>query len=85
MLNRTNNALLKIKKTLLDLKISTKIMLFYFVLLIFSVFLSSVLYQKIYSNIMSSKVSEVSLQALYSINSNIDSMIENSKNLSKAL
>lgn len=75
----------KIRDTFLNLKISTKIMLFYLVLLIFSVVLSSVLYQKIYSNIMSGKVSEVSLQTLYSINSNIDSMIGNSKNLSKII
>lgn len=75
----------KLKKGFLDLKISTKLMLFYCVLLIFSVLLSSILYQKIYSNIMSAKVSEVSLQTLYSINSNIHSMIENSKNLSKVI
>lgn len=75
----------KIRDTFLNLKIGTRIMLFYFVLLIFSIVLSSVLYQKIYSSIMSSKVSEVSLQTLYSINSNIDSMIENSKNLSKVI
>lgn len=85
MLLDSNIAFAKIKKRFLNLKIGTKIMLFYFVLLVFSIILSSILYQKIYSNIMSKKVSEVSLQTLYSINSNIDSMLENSKNLSKVI
>ena len=55
MLLETNSVLLKIKKKFFNLKISTKIMLYYFILLIFSVILSSILYQNIYSNIMSQK------------------------------
>ncbi len=69
----------------MNLKISTKLMIFYFVLLIFSVLLSSALYRNIYSTILSKKVSEVSLQTLYSINSNINSIIQNADNLSKVL
>ncbi len=75
----------KISRRFANLKISTKIMLFYFALLIFSVALSSILYQKIYSDIMYRKVNDVSIQMLYSINSNIISMIENANNLSKVI
>ncbi|MCX7708504.1 MAG: sensor histidine kinase [Clostridia bacterium] len=85
MLNIFKGGYKIIKEKIADLKISTKIMLFYFVLLIFSFALSSVLYQKIYSNIMSQKVSDVSIQTLYSINANIVSMIENANNLSKVI
>lgn len=75
----------KAKSKFSNFKISTKIMIFYCAVLIFSIMLSSVLYQRIYSNILSSKVSEISLQTLYSINSNIESMIENCKNLSTVI
>lgn len=85
MIIESGNIFVRTRKRFMDFKISTKIMLFYFIVLIFSVVLSSVLYQNIYSNIMSDKVSDVSMQTLYSINSNIDSMIENSKNLSKVI
>lgn len=61
----------------MDFKISVKIMLVYFLILIISVFLSSLIYQKIYYNITSKKVSEISLQTLYSIKSNINSMLDN--------
>ena len=73
------------KKRLTDLRISTKIMLFYFLLLMFSITVSSFLYQKIYSNIISDKVSEMSIQTLYSISANIDTMLENVNNYSKAI
>lgn len=74
-----------IKNKFSNSKISTKIMIFYLLLLILSVVSSSMLYQNFYSNTMRAKVGEVSLQTLYSINSNIDSMIENSKNLSTVI
>lgn len=75
----------KARERFADFKISTKIMLFYFVLLIFSIAMSSMLYQKIYYSIMSQKVSDVSIQTLYSINSNIVSMIDNANNLSRVV
>jgi two-component system, sensor histidine kinase YesM len=67
----------KIQKKYMNLKISTKIMLIYLLFLIFSVSLSSFVYQKIYYDITSKKVSDLSLQTLYSIKSNIYSMIDN--------
>lgn len=85
MLLKLRQIFKKIRSKFLGLKISTKIMLFYFALLIFSILLSSALYQNFYSDIMSRKVSEVSLQTLYSINSSISLMVENSKNLSKVI
>lgn len=73
------------QKRTASLKISTKIMLFYFLLLMFTILVSSFLYQKIYSNIISAKVSEMSVQTLYSISANIDSVIENADNYSKTI
>ncbi len=73
------------QKRMTSLKISTKIMLFYFLLLMFTILVSSFLYQRIYSNIISAKVSEMSVQTLYSISANIDSVIENADNYSKTI
>ncbi len=75
----------KMKDRFGNFRISTKIMVFYSILLVFSVLSSSILYQKIYSGTMRAKVSNVAIQTLSSINSNIDSMIENSKNLSTVI
>lgn len=66
-----------IRKKYLDLRISSKIMLIYFIFLLFSTSLSGWLYQKISYDITADKVSELSLQTLYSIKSNIDSMLDN--------
>lgn len=74
-----------IQKRMTDLKISTKIALFYFLLLMFTIAVSSFFYQRIYSNIISGKVSEMSMQTLYSISVNIDTVIENADNNSKAI
>lgn len=75
----------RVKQILADAKISTRIMIFYGSLLIFSVVLSSVIYQNVYKRTISQKVSSVSMQTVYSISSNIDAMIENAKNLSKVI
>lgn len=75
----------KIRNKLSTFKISTNIMIFYCMVLVLSLTLSSALYQNIYSGILSRKVSEASLQTLYSINSNIESMIESCKNLSTVI
>ena len=82
---KPNKVVAKTKKRFANSRISTKIMVFYSILLVFSVLSSSFLYQNIYSNTMRAKVSEVSIQTLSSINANIDSMIENSKNLSTVI
>lgn len=75
----------KNKKSYMDMKLSTKILTFYSGVLLFSVVLSAFIYQNVYNSTMSKKVSEVSVQTLYSISSNILSMIENAKNLSKVV
>jgi two-component system sensor histidine kinase YesM len=67
------------------MKIRTKITLFYLLLLIFSVIVSNFLYQKIYADITSRKVSQVSLQMLQSINKNVDSVIDMVNAQSKAV
>lgn len=66
-----------IKKLILNQRISAKITVFYLLLLIFTMFSSSFLYEKIYSNIISKKVSDISIQTLYSINSNINTLVNN--------
>ena len=75
----------RIRKKYMDLKLSTKILTFYSGVLLISVVLSTLIYQNVYNSTMSKKVSEVSVQTLYSISSNILSMIENAKNLSKVV
>lgn len=75
----------KVKQKFADLKVRTKIMVFYCTLQIFSVLLSAFIYQTIYNFTISKKVSDVSLQTLYSISSNIDSIIENARNLTTVI
>lgn len=74
-----------IKKKILDLKISTKITLFYFILVVFTLLISAFLYQRMYTKVMSDKVSEVAMQNLYSVNSNINSIIDNVNSYSKMI
>jgi two-component system sensor histidine kinase YesM len=75
----------KIKRVYRDSKISTKIMTIYSAILILSVMLSAFIYQNIYNRTLSKKISEVSVQTLHSISSNIFSMVDNAKNLSKVI
>lgn len=60
-------------------------MTIYSAILILSVILSGFIYQKIYNRTLSEKVSQVSVQTLHSISSNIFSMLDNAKNLSKVI
>ncbi|QGQ97719.1 HAMP domain-containing protein [Paenibacillus psychroresistens] len=73
----------KIQKRISDFKIGFKIALFYLMITIISISVSSYLYQKIYLNVTLSKVSEVSVQTLNSISSNIDLMMDNVNNYSQ--
>lgn len=75
----------KALKKFADLKISIKFSIFYFLLLIVSITLSNFLYQKIYSNIALKKVSNVSVQTLYSIKTNINLLVNNISNCSKMI
>lgn len=75
----------KIKNLYRNSKISTKIMTIYSAILILSVILSAFIYQNIFNRTLSEKVSQVSVQTLHSISSNIFSMLDNAKNLSKVI
>jgi|LSQX01.2.fsa_nt_gb two-component system sensor histidine kinase YesM len=75
----------KIKSKIMDLKISTKIMLFYFILFLFTLLVSVLLYQRMYVSIMSDKINQVSMTTLYSINTNFNSTIENVNNYSRMI
>lgn len=68
-----------------DLRISARLALFYLLILIVSMTLSNILYQEIYSNITLNKVSEVSVQTLYSIRANLNLMVNNINNYSKII
>jgi two-component system, sensor histidine kinase YesM len=74
----------KIFKSANDLKNITKMMGYYILLLIISILLSNILFEKIYSGITSKKISDLSMQTLYSVN-NITSLIKNAGNLSKVI
>lgn len=71
--------------SLSDLKIRTKINLFYLLLLLFSLAISNYLYQRFYDSITSQKVSEVSVQMLYLINQNLNSIIDTANRQSKLI
>ncbi len=75
----------KLERILMDAKIGTKIMVYYGILLILSIVISSSLYQKINASIMANKVSDVSIQTLHSISANIDSLVDSVNSYSKML
>ncbi|TCL71573.1 two-component system sensor histidine kinase YesM [Hydrogenispora ethanolica] len=68
-----------------NLRIAAKIMIFYFLLLVFTISISSFLYQAINARIMSEKISEVSVQTLRSINLNINLLMDTVNNYSKMI
>ena len=68
-----------------DLAIGTKVTLYYLGLLTLSIAISGFLYYRINMNIMSRKVSDISLQTLGSISANIYSVIDNVNNYSKGV
>lgn len=67
------------------MKISVRFTLFYCVILIVSILLSNILYQKIYSETSLKKVNGLSVQTLYSIKTSQDLMIGNIDNYSKMI
>ncbi|MDO8685222.1 MAG: sensor histidine kinase [Clostridiales bacterium] len=83
--NITDNIINRVKSKFLDFRISTKITLYYFLLLVLSTTISSLLYQKIYSDIIYAKVSSVSIQTLDTITSNIDSLVDTVNTYSKII
>ncbi|WP_434643878.1 sensor histidine kinase [Thermoanaerobacterium thermosaccharolyticum] len=75
----------KLIKKFSDLNISSKIMLYYFAILILSVFFLSIAYKEINNNITNNKVMQVSNEIVININSNINSLINLVDNQSKIL
>lgn len=75
----------KLKRQIKDLKISLRIAMFYFIVMIISLFISSLLYRQIYMNIAHQKVNEASVQTLYSIKTNVDLFFDNLSNYSKMI
>ncbi|TYQ15158.1 UNVERIFIED_CONTAM: two-component system sensor histidine kinase YesM [Acetivibrio alkalicellulosi] len=75
----------KLRNKVLNMSINTKITLFYFVFIAFTVCISVFLYTKIHLNVMKDKLSEVSMQTLFSINSNLNSTIGSINNYSKMI
>lgn len=63
--------------------IASRITLFYTLLLVITLSLSGLFYQKLYSQIMLDKVSAVSMQTLYSVGSNISSLLKTVNDYSK--
>ncbi|NLD48787.1 MAG: sensor histidine kinase [Clostridiaceae bacterium] len=83
--NKVNICLNILRKKYSDLKISVKFALFYFIILVVSMTLSNIIYQKIYSSITIKKVSSVSVQTLYSIKTSLNMMINNINSYSKMI
>ncbi|MCX7709501.1 MAG: sensor histidine kinase [Clostridia bacterium] len=81
----SKNLLRRVKKNVLDLSINSKIMLYYLILLIISVMLSSILYQQVLSNTISGKVSDIAFQMLQSISANFNSTIDIAGEYSKII
>lgn len=83
--NKVNICLNTVRKKYSDLNISVKFALFYFIILVFSMTLSNLLYQKIYLSISLKKVSSVSVQTLHSIKTSLNMMINNINSYSKMI
>lgn len=74
-----------LKEGALNLRISSKLLLFYLVLLVISITLSNYLFQKINSGILEKKIGEASVQTLDTISSGFDTLFDNINNYSKML
>lgn len=67
------------------LSISIKIMLYYFLVLILSISVGAIVYRQINSNIVTSKLTQISMDSVSSDSSNFDSLIHSISNQSKML
>lgn len=83
--NLMNEILSGIKGRLADLSISTKIIMYYLILLLISLAISSILYQQVFTGILSVKISDIAFQMLNSISENFNSTIETSSEYSKII
>ncbi|MBX4259358.1 sensor histidine kinase [Clostridium estertheticum] len=75
----------KIMEKFKDCKIGTKIIIYYFIISVISITLSTFIYQNINKRIMTKKVSEMAVQTLQTIDSNLKLLIYTVNNESKIL
>ncbi|MBW9151096.1 sensor histidine kinase [Clostridium estertheticum] len=75
----------KIMEKFKDCKIGTKIIIYYFIISVISITLSTFIYQNINKRIMTKKVSEMAVQTLQTIDSNLNLLIYTVNNESKIL
>lgn len=75
----------KIMEKFKDCKIGTKIIIYYFIISVISITLSTCIYQNINKRIMTKKVSEMAVQTLQTIDSNLKLLIYTINNESKIL
>lgn len=89
MLKRVLNRVLAlfngIRNKFNNFKIGARFTLIYCLISVFSILMSNVLFQEIYSGIALNKVSEVSIQTLYSIRTSLNITISNISNYSKMI
>lgn len=85
IIEKINFLIKDIREKALNLRISIKFVLFYFILFIFSISLSNLLFQRINSRILENKIGDASIQTLSTISSSIDSLFENINNYSKMI
>ncbi len=89
MLKRVLNRVLAlfngIRNKFNNFKIGARFTLIYSLISVFSILMSNVLFQEIYSGIALNKVSEVSIQTLYSIRTSLNITISNISNYSKMI
>ena len=84
-MHKIRSVFVKTKNKYMDARIGAKIMLLFSIIMIFTISISSLIYNEIYSNIMFRKISETSIQSLDSIGSIITSTFENENRFSKII
>lgn len=85
ILNRALALFNGIRNKFNNFKIGARFTLIYCLISVFSILMSNVLFQEIYSGIALNKVSEVSIQTLYSIRTSLNITISNISNYSKMI
>jgi len=81
--NNKPRLLQKLKQRLLNLSISAKIIAYYLVLLVVSIVLSTILYQKVNGAMALGPLSDMSFQLLHSVSTSTNSVVENVADFSK--
>ncbi len=75
----------KVKQKFLNLSISAKIIAYYLVLLVVSIGISGILYQRVNTTIVLGPLSDVSFQLLHTVSASTNSLIQNVADFSKLI